>query len=68
MENAVGALLNLSRISIEKVRDDVKEWAATVVASIRDVAETWSSKAKNKAMALLQLISMNGNEQFYYSS
>ncbi|CAN1813601.1 U-box domain-containing protein 2 [Linum perenne] len=67
-ENAVGALLNLTRIGGEKVRDEVKELAATVVEGIRDVVETGSSKGKNKALALLQLISMNGNEQFYYSS
>ncbi|CAN1762870.1 U-box domain-containing protein 2 [Linum perenne] len=49
-ENAVGALLNLTRGG-EKVRDEVKELAATVVEGIRDVVETGSSKGKNKALA-----------------
>ncbi|CAN0858724.1 hypothetical protein LINGRAHAP2_LOCUS7425, partial [Linum grandiflorum] len=67
-ENAVGVLLNLARTGGEKVREEVKGLATTVVEGIKDVLEIGSSKGKSKAMALLVLIeggSLRGNEQFY---
>ncbi|KAM1124565.1 hypothetical protein ACFX13_040667 [Malus domestica] len=55
-ENAVGALLNLSRCGGERALREVREEGLGVVDGIADVAESGSAKAKSKAVALLKVV------------
>ncbi|KAF9613594.1 hypothetical protein IFM89_009264 [Coptis chinensis] len=64
-ENAVSALLNMIRCGDEKIVEDVKEFGVEfLLESICDVAENGSSKAKNKANDLLNLLD---GEEIRYS-